>query len=126
MPRCEQSRVQMASSSAASAAPEEGAPKSMFSLPDVSMPDVTAPSPSQALVKAGDILTATISSISSKAGAALEVFGASYSRDLLHQEPGNAFDALTTCHRLSRLPSCLFGLCLLRALPQSEDQSVLP
>jgi hypothetical protein len=60
---------------ATAAAPEVDASKSLFSLPSVSVPDVTAPSPSQALTKAGDILTTTVATISTKAGQALEIFG---------------------------------------------------
>ena len=62
---------------AAAAAPEAGDAKSSSMLPDMpSLPDVSVPSPSQALTKAGDAFTATISAISSKAGEAIEVFGA--------------------------------------------------
>jgi hypothetical protein len=67
-----------ASTSEAAAAPEADTSKSMFTLPSISVPDVTAPSPSQALIKAGDILTTTVATISVKAGQALEVFGTAH------------------------------------------------
>jgi hypothetical protein len=78
------------STNVGAAAPVAEASKSSFSLPDVSMPsfpEVSAPSPSQALTKAGDILTSTIVAISSKAGEALGVFGTNFAHNSLPSAP---------------------------------------
>lgn len=126
-----------APTTAAAAAPEADASSSFFSLPNVSVPDVTAPSPSQALVKAGDILTATVATISTKAGQALEIFG-NASRHHYPRKNSSLYDGacfagivhagcfLMTSLRHRRRPSRISGLRVFRALPQPEDQGVFP
>ncbi len=79
-----------ASPSGGAAAPVADAPKSSFSFPEVSMPsfpDASASSPSQALIKAGDVLSSTVTAISSKAGEALGVLGTNYPHVLLTFTP---------------------------------------
>ncbi len=125
-----------ASPSGGAAAPVADAPKSSFSFPEVSMPsfpDASASSPSQALVKAGDVLSSTVTAISSKAGEALGVLGTNYPQVLLtltlsarvaEMELGNCL--LMVLRRHCRCPPRLLGLCIHRAIPQPEDQGVLP